>query len=122
MFPHNRGWYGKGWNYRGRAIQTESWVKRLFPRSRVWVWGLLALFVLVGSAALAFTNNFYNDAEAEAELRKLFDVIALVRAQYVDEVSTMSLISAYLEHGSVNDMLAEVLDDPYTRYRRTQGI
>lgn len=49
-------------------------------------------------------------------LRSALEVIALVRAHHVEDVDTFSLVRAYLQKGTINGMLREVLEDDYTRY------
>lgn len=49
-------------------------------------------------------------------LRSALEVIALVRAHHVEKVDTFSLVRAYLQTGTINGMLREVLEDGYTRY------
>lgn len=49
-------------------------------------------------------------------LRSALEVIALVRAHHVEGVDTFSLVRAYLQKGTINGMLREVLEDDYTRY------
>ncbi len=49
-------------------------------------------------------------------LRSALEVIALVRAHHVEDVDTFTLVRAYLQKGTINGMLREVLEDDYTRY------
>ncbi|MGI6037911.1 MAG: S41 family peptidase [Limnochordia bacterium] len=53
--------------------------------------------------------------EGLEELELAMRIISLVKTAYVDEVSTVDLIKAYVRTGSVNGMLWDVLD-PYTAY------
>src|SRR5690625_2676322 len=49
-------------------------------------------------------------------LRTALEVIALVRAHHVEDVDTFSLVRSYLQKGTINGMLRDVLEDDYTRY------
>ena len=80
--------------------------------------GLVILLVgLALVAGLTWVLNRQVGADDEGDsLRHLVEVIALVRTQYVEPVSTLDLIAAYTETGSINGMLAKVLNDPYTHF------
>ena len=54
--------------------------------------------------------------EASPGLRTVLEVISLIKTQYVDDVDTVALIGGYLETGTINGMLREAIDDPYTRF------
>lgn len=49
------------------------------------------------------------------DMRTVLEVIAVVKRNYVEEVSVLDLIRGYIKHGTINGMLS-VLNDPYTRY------
>jgi len=51
-----------------------------------------------------------------ASLRTVLEVISLIKTQYVDDVDAVSLIGGYIDKGTINGMLEEAIDDPYTRY------
>lgn len=62
---------------------------------------------------------FGSDAAREAgpgELGTLLEVIALVKTQHVDPITTKDLLAAYARKGTINGMLREALKDPYTTY------
>lgn len=78
----------------------------------------LLLVVLLSSSLLFVTRNTgagVGDTPFE-DLRTVLDVVALVKAEYVDPTSASELLQAYVAKGSVNGMLQAVLEDPYTRY------
>lgn len=77
--------------------------------------GLVALLLLLAMGAAGFLGRVAAGVEDLNELRDVFQVIAIVRTQYVDPVDTTDLIKAYLEKGTINGMLS-ILGDDYTRY------
>lgn len=85
--------------------------------------GLAILLVgLVLAAGVAwFIGQQARAHETGDSLRHLVEVIALVRTQYVEPVSTFDLIAAYTETGTINGMLARALKDPYTHFMDPRG-
>lgn len=77
----------------------------------------LLLFAVAGAAMLAQQPGRAETGMRENDsLRTALEVIALVRAHHVEDVDTFSLVRAYLQKGTINGMLREVLVDDYTRY------
>lgn len=71
---------------------------------------LICLALLTGAfAATAFDSRKGNN------LGTALEVISLLKATYVDPVSTPKLLKAYLQKRTVRGML-DTLQDPYTRY------
>jgi carboxyl-terminal processing protease len=79
---------------------------------------LLFAFALIlgGSFVVTRHTKALGDASPFDEMGKVLEVISLVKMQYVDPVDPSDLIRAYVDSGSINGMLFEALDDPYTRY------
>lgn len=82
-------------------------------------WLIPVLVVVVLAAAFgtwALQNRVEAGVEVEgASLRTLLEVISLIKTQYVKDVDSITLIAGYIEKGTINGMLEEALDDPYTR-------
>ena len=55
-------------------------------------------------------------AQPAESLADALQVIALLKTQYVDPVSSVDLMRNYLSTGTIGGMLSKTLDDPYTRY------
>lgn len=86
---------------------------------RFWRIALIAflLFAVAGAAMLAQQpGRAQTEPEANDSLTAALEVIALVRAYHVEDVDTFSLVRAFLQKGTINGMLREVLEDDYTRY------
>lgn len=85
---------------------------------RQWAWLLLAVIVAAGGTGAWLVHggaSAQTDGPSES-LRTVLEVISLIKTQYVDDVDALTLISNYVESGTINGMLAATLDDPYTRY------
>ncbi|BAS28761.1 S41 family peptidase [Limnochorda pilosa] len=83
--------------------------------------GRRGLVVLLVGLVLASGAGWFVERQVRAQdggdsLRNLVEVIALVRTQYVEPVSTFDLIAGFTETGTINGMLAKALEDPYSRY------
>lgn len=83
-----------------------------------WLIPILAALVLAAGAGVwALQHRVEAGAEiGGADLRTVLEVISLIKTQYVTEVDSISMIAGFIETGTINGMLAEVLDDPYTRH------
>ena len=89
-----------------------------------WVWLLLAAFLAAAGAGVwLLQGGVHAESDGQSEsLRTVLEVISLIKTQYVDEVDALTLISNYVESGTINGMLAATLDDPYTRYMDPQAF
>lgn len=56
------------------------------------------------------------EAGRSESLATALEVMALVHVYHVEDVDMFSLVRAYLQKGTINGMLREVLEDDYTRY------
>lgn len=75
------------------------------------------LFAVAGAAMLVQQPGRAQTEVASSEsLTTALEVIALVHAYHVEDVDMFSLVRAYLQKGTINGMLREVLEDDYTRY------
>lgn len=83
---------------------------------------LLVTLVVGGSLAVARQIVADDEGKPREELRTVLEVIALVKTQYVDPVEATELLRAYIDTGSINGMLAAVLEDPYTRHLDVQAF
>lgn len=79
---------------------------------------MILLLAVAGAAMLAQQQPGRAESGLEENdgLRSALEVIALVRAHHVEEIDTFTLVKAYLQKGTINGMLREVLEDDYTRY------
>lgn len=79
---------------------------------------IILLFAVAGAAMLAQQQPGRAESGLEVNdgLRTALEVIALVRAHHVEDIDTFSLVRSYLQTGTINGMLREVLEDDYTRY------
>lgn len=76
-----------------------------------------ALLVLgASSIALKVARADSQTAQPAESLADALQVIALLKTQYVDPVSSVDLMRNYLSTGTIGGMLSKTLDDPYTRY------
>ncbi len=89
-----------------------------------WVWLLLAaLLTAAGAGVWLLQGGVHAEGDGPSEsLRTVLEVISLIKTQYVDDVDALTLISNYVESGTINGMLAATLDDPYTRYMDPQAF
>lgn len=83
-----------------------------------WLAYALVALVLAGVVGVWTVQK---NAEASGEesgtaLRTVLEVISLMKTQYVDDVDAVALIASYIEQGTINGMLEEAVDDPYTRF------
>ena len=78
---------------------------------------VVALLLLgVGTMAMRGARVDSNTAKPAESLADALQVIALLKTQYVDPVSTMDLMRNYLSAGTIGGMLSKSLEDPYTRF------
>lgn len=73
---------------------------------------LLVAALIYGS--VLFTVGGEQTARA-GDLENLLEVVALVRSRFYRQVEVADLLDAYARTGSIQGMLAEALEDPYTR-------
>ncbi|NMB19656.1 MAG: S41 family peptidase [Firmicutes bacterium] len=83
---------------------------------------IIILIVALLSVSLAYGSFNANVQLPEGETRyesigTALEVIALVKTRhYFQPVSTFEMLKAYVTHGTINGMLKNALDDPYTRH------
>jgi len=83
---------------------------------------IILLIVAFLSVSLAYGSYQANLQVPEGETRyesigTALEVIALVKTRhYFQPVSTFDLLKSYVTHGTINGMLKNALDDPYTRH------
>lgn len=89
-----------------------------------WIWLLLAAFLAAAGAGVWLLQaGAHAEGEGTSEsLRTVLEVISLIKTQYVDDVDALTLISNFVESGTINGMLEATLDDPYTRYMDPQAF
>ncbi|MEW6047909.1 MAG: S41 family peptidase [Bacillota bacterium] len=92
---------------------------------RAWpalaVLAVLAALALAGSALLS-SGAPTDDAKGPGEdLTTVLEVVGVIKTHYLEPVSTVELLSAYIRTGSINGMLKEAVKDPYTRYMDPQA-
>jgi carboxyl-terminal processing protease len=85
-------------------------------RRKVLVLLMAFTLILGGSFVMTRQTKALGDTSPFNEMGKVLEVISLVKMQYVDPVEPSDLIRAYVDTGSINGMLLEALEDPYTRY------
>lgn len=85
-----------------------------------WIGYVLIVLVLFGTLGVwSVQRSAQAQVESEAATSSwltVLEVISLMKTRYVDDVDSIALISGYLETGTINGMLAEAVDDPYTRF------
>ena len=75
------------------------------------------LFAVAGAAVLLQQpGRAQTEAGRSESLATALEVMALVHVYHVEDVDMFSLVRAYLQKGTINGMLREVLEDDYTRY------
>ena len=82
-----------------------------------------ALLVVAGLAAVALAGTTLlgsgappsSAAEGE-DLATVLEVVGVIKTHYLEPVSTLDLLAAYVRTGTINGMLREAVKDPYTRY------
>jgi carboxyl-terminal processing protease len=87
-------------------------------RRRLAILIVLAALLFLGASSVAF-RGARADSQAAKPAEGLADalqVIALLKTQYVDPISSLDLMKNYLTAGTIGGMLSKSLDDPYTRY------
>lgn len=75
--------------------------------------------LVVVFAAVDIVLNHVSAGSEEAEWRQastVMEIIAIARTRYYQPVHVFDLIKSYVKHGTINGMLAEALDDPYSRF------
>lgn len=78
--------------------------------------GLVLVLVISSGAGLLLVAKGATEAgQSLAQLEKVYEIVMLVKTNYVDPVSATDLLKAYSDKGSIEGMLA-TLGDPYTRY------
>jgi carboxyl-terminal processing protease len=83
---------------------------------------IIITLVALLSVSLVYGSYQGNTQVGQEETRyesigTALEVIALVKTRhYFQPVSTFELIKAYVKNGTINGMLKEALDDPYTRH------
>lgn len=75
---------------------------------------LLAAALIYGSI-ISPVGGVEQKAKA-SDLDNLLEVISLVRSRFYKPVDIEELLDAYARTGSISGMLAEALEDPYTRF------
>lgn len=76
---------------------------------------LLSVSLVYGSYQA--TTQIPNGETRYENIGTVLEVIALVKTRhYFQPVSTFELLKAYVAHGTINGMLKNALDDPYTRH------
>lgn len=75
----------------------------------------LVILIIVGGI-IGFVKGVNAELPPDEDLLTLLQVAALVKTQYVEPVSIVSMIDKYAELGTLNAMLEEILDDKYTYY------
>lgn len=86
-------------------------------KRRVFV--LVTAFILLTAAVLygtVFSSVDPVNNNDDSSLGGALEVISLVRSRFYKPVNTADLLQAYASTGTINGMLAEALEDPYTRY------
>lgn len=98
-------------------------------KGRPWkAWPALALatgLAVVGLAAaslLGLGAPYERPEGVGAEdLATVLEVIGVVKTHYLEPISAVDMLAAYVKAGTVNGMLKEVVRDPYTRYMNPQA-
>lgn len=90
----------------------------MYLNRRKWVlFVAFALFIAVGAAFFFSYSGVLADADhSKDSLRTLLEVISYIKTEYYQDVDAIKLISKYMETGTINAMLRETLDDPYTNH------
>lgn len=76
---------------------------------------ILLISALVYGTVFSSVNSELNNGNSD-DFSSVMEVITLVRSRFYKPVDTTELLSAYVTTGSINGMLAETLQDPYTRF------
>ena len=76
---------------------------------------ILLISALVYGTVFSSVNSELNSANPD-DFSSVMEIITLVRSRFYKPVDTTELLSAYVTTGSINGMLAETLQDPYTRF------
>jgi len=94
----------------------------LFKRWR----GLLVLFAVFLAAGAVFGMVYphvWASDETSGEMGTLMEVVGLLNNRYYYQpVNTLDLIDSYNRQGTINGMLREAVEDPYTRYMSPQAF
>ncbi len=88
--------------------------RKLWPALAVAAVLILALLSGAGLLGLRAQSGLQN--QDGQDLATVLEVIGVVKTHYLEPVSTLDLLAAYMRTGTINGMLKEVLKDPYTRY------
>ena len=78
------------------------------------VGGLVALFL--AAATLLGSGAPSSSGASSEDLATVLEVVGVVKTHYLEPVSTLDLLAAYVRTGTINGMLRETVRDPYTRY------
>lgn len=78
----------------------------------------VAMVLILAAAVFGFSGwKAGAMSERKDSLRTVLEVVALVKSNYVEDVSLSALLSNYARKGSIQGMLAATLkEDPYSRY------
>ena len=90
--------------------------------SRRWLLAVLLIMVVAGGAVFWSARiGAHAETENGESLRTVLEVISLLKTQYVEDIDALSLISGYIESGTINGMIKSAIDDPYTRFLDVKG-
>ncbi|HOP53736.1 MAG TPA: S41 family peptidase, partial [Bacillota bacterium] len=76
---------------------------------------VLIVLVIVGGI-IGFVRGVNAELPPDEDLLTLLQVAALVKTQYIEDVSFISLLDNYSQTGTINGMLEETLDDKYSYF------
>ena len=74
------------------------------------------LSALVAAALLNPGARPQASPDGSEDLATVLEVVGVIRTHYLEPVSAVDLLAAYVRTGTINGMLREALGDPYTRY------
>ncbi|WP_324717272.1 S41 family peptidase [Carboxydochorda subterranea] len=92
------------------------------PMGKAWpaivIVTALAVGALVGVSLLSMGAPPSQGASARSgdDLATALEVIGVIKTHYLEPVSTVDMLAAYMRTGTINGMLKESVKDPYTRY------
>ncbi len=79
--------------------------------------GIMMLVVVFSAVGIVMNHVSAGSEEAEwQQASTVMEIIAIARTRYYQPVHVFDLIRSYVKHGTINGMLAEALDDPYSRF------
>lgn len=91
-----------------------------------WWRSVIVVFLVVlaaGGLFGALYPHVWASPEGDADLGSVMEVIALLNTRYYYQpVSTFDLLDSFNRKGTINGMLRDALEDPYTRYMTPQAF